>query len=98
MSDHIINLIQAPHVSEKATLLGEKCGQYVFKVRKDSNKADIKKAIESSFGVNVESVRVMNSKPLKIRMGRIQGTRKAWKKAIVSLKKGEAINFGGTES
>lgn len=98
MSGHILNVLQSPHISEKATLLGDKSNQYVFKVRKDSSKTDIKKAIETSFGVNVVNISVMNMKPRKMRLGRIEGTRKAWKKAIVRLKEGEVINFGGKES
>lgn len=98
MSGHLLNVLLSPHLSEKAALLGDKSNQYVFKVRTDSTKTQVKKAVESAFKVTVTDVNVINTKPRKKRHGRVEGTRKAWKKAIVSLKKGDTIDFGGTES
>lgn len=98
MSGHLLNVLLSPHISEKAAVLGDKSNQYVFKVRQDSTKTDVKKAVESAFKVSVTNVSVINNKPRKKRHGRIEGTRKAWKKAIVRLKDGETIDFGGKES
>lgn len=81
-----------PLVTEKSTYLqGE--GKYCFVVAPSSNKTEIKKAIEANYGVQVTKVRMMNYQGKKVRYGRIEGQRKNWKKAIVTLKKGEKIEI-----
>lgn len=87
-------VILAPHVSEKATGLAElKNKQIVFKVLPTATKHEIKEAVESLFKVKVDNVRVLNMKPQKKMFGRVAGTRKAWKKAYVSLQAGFDVNF-----
>lgn len=87
-------VILAPHVSEKASGIAEyKKKQIVFKVLPCATKGEVKEAVEILFKVKVDSVRVLNVKPQKKMFGRIAGTRKAWKKAYVSLQEGFDINF-----
>ena len=87
-------VILAPHVSEKTTSLGElQKKQIVFKVLPTATKHEIKEAVEVLFKVKVDSVRVLNMKPQVKMFGRIAGTRKAWKKAYVSLQAGFDVNF-----
>lgn len=83
-------ILKIPHVTEKATDLLDK-NQYVFDVWQRANKAEIKKAMESVFGVNVVSVRIINVPPKKRRLGRIEGFRKGYKKAIIKIKEGQKI-------
>jgi len=88
-------LIQ-PLLTEKMTELGTK-RQYAFKVDLNANKITIGKAVEKKFNVNVTSVRTANVKgKIKSQMskrGRIAGRRSDWKKAIVTLKEGQTIDF-----
>ena len=69
--------------------------QVVFKVSLDSNKLRVKKAVSALFGVDVLSVNIINCKGKSRRFGRSIGKTKAFKKAIVILKEGEDIDFGG---
>ena len=86
------DVIIAPVVTEKSAANAEK-NVYIFKVMKSANKIQIKEAIEKAFGVKVESVNTLNTKPKKRRVGRYTGTTKAYKKAIVTLKGDEKINL-----
>ena len=65
--------------------------QYIFKVWPRANKTEIKKAIEDVFGVEVKGVRIVNIPKKKRRLGRIEGFRKGYKKAIVKIKEGQKI-------
>ncbi len=85
--------IVAPHITEKATLLGEKENQYIFKVVKDANKTEIKKAIEELYKVKVEKVRIIKVPKKKRKRGRTEGWRKGYKKAIVKIKEGQKIEI-----
>ena len=85
-------ILESPHVTEKATNLTAE-NKYVFKVYKDANKIEIKKAVESDYGVSVESVRVINVPRRKIRLGKGTGWKKGYKKAIVELRKGHSIEI-----
>lgn len=81
-----------PMVTEKAhatSLLG----QYAFFVRIDADKTQVKRAVESVYGVHVKSVSTSRIKPKKRIRGREKGYTKKMKKAIVSLKKGESITL-----
>ncbi|MCW8857383.1 MAG: 50S ribosomal protein L23, partial [Kangiella sp.] len=95
--ERILKVLLAPHVSEKATILAERDGQFVFKVAKDANKREIKKAVETLFEVEVESVRTLNMKGKRKRFGLVEGRRPNWKKAYVSLKPGQDLDFAGGE-
>lgn len=91
-------LIQ-PLLTEKMTDLASS-RQYAFKVAQESNKIEIARAIEKKFNVNVTSVRTLNVKgkvkTQLTRRGRVEGRRSGWKKAIVTLKDGQTIDFLAT--
>ncbi len=80
--ERILTILQAPYSSEKA-FSNER--QYVFKVRKNASKLEIKQAVENLFSVTVERVNVLNVKSKMRRFGQVIGHRKAWKKAYVKL-------------
>lgn len=91
-------ILLAPHLSEKSLLEKEKDNVYVFRCRPDANKIEIKQAVEAHFGVTVETVRTLNMKSKKRRLGRFMGKTAAWKKAYVTVKpgSGEIEYFEGT--
>ena len=85
-------VLKEPHITEKATQLSQK-NQYIFKVYPRANKAEIKKAIEDLFDVNVVGVRIVNIPRKQRRLGRISGFRKGYKKAIIKIRKGQKIEI-----
>ena len=91
----LATVLVAPIVSEKATGIAEKHNQVLFKVLRDATKPEIKAAVELMFKVEVESVQTVNQKGKTKRFGRSIGRRDHVKKAYVSLKAGQEINFGG---
>ncbi len=97
-NERLYKVLLSPRMTEKSTRLAESSNQYVFKVTSDSNKTEIKAAVESLFEVNVESVRIVNvkgkSKTFKLRKGK----RNDWKKAYVRVQEGQVIDFLGGES
>jgi large subunit ribosomal protein L23 len=84
-----------PIVSEKATLVSEKQNQVTFKVLRDATKPEIKAAVELMFKVDVESVQTVVQKGKVKKFGRSIGRRDHIKKAYVSLKAGQELNFSG---
>ena len=88
-------IIRAPLVSEKGTLLAEKANQVLFKVRPEANKIEVKKAVESLFKVKVVKVRMARYLGKIRRVGRSMGRRPEWKKAYVTLGEGDKIDFFG---
>jgi large subunit ribosomal protein L23 len=90
ISDIAYRILKKPHVTEKATDLVGK-NQYVFEVFPGSNKSQVKKAVEEVYGVNVVSVRMVNIPRKKRRLGRVEGWRKGYKKAMVKIKEGQKI-------
>lgn len=95
--ERIMNVILAPHVTEKAANVGESSNQYVFRVASDATKPEIKQAVEALFEVEVDAVRVLNTKGKTKRFGARLGRRKDWKKAYVRVKAGQEIDFIGGE-
>jgi large subunit ribosomal protein L23 len=94
MSDYkLMDVLDAPIISEKSTIAAEKNNRFVFKVKKQATKVQIKKAVEALFNVKVDSVQVLNVTGKKKRFGRTLGQRSDWKKAYVKLKPGFDINF-----
>ncbi|MBP6513751.1 MAG: 50S ribosomal protein L23 [Steroidobacteraceae bacterium] len=93
--ERLINILVAPHVSEKAARVAADHNQYVFRVRTDATKADIKAAVEFMFDVKVRAVQVVNQQGKEKRFGRFEGRRSDWKKAYVRLVEGQAIDFAG---
>mgnify|MGYP000938640959 FL=1 len=91
----LAQVLVAPIVSEKATSVGEKNNQVLFKVLQDATKPEIKAAVELMFKVEVESVQVLNQKGKVKRVGGRTGRRDHLRKAYVSLKAGQELNFSG---
>jgi large subunit ribosomal protein L23 len=99
--ERLLKVIIGPYVSEKATFLGEKNNQTVFKVATDATKGEIKAAVEMLWkdqAIKVESVQTINVKGKKKRFGRFFGKRSDWKKAVVNIKKGQELNFSNLSS
>ena len=92
IKERLIKIILQPRITEKTTRI-QKYNQYVFSVVQDANKIEIKQAIEFLFNVKVSSVAIVVPHKKIKRTGRIQGTKKAYKKAYVTLADGSAINF-----
>ncbi|THF63904.1 50S ribosomal protein L23 [Pseudothauera nasutitermitis] len=95
--ERLLQVLLAPQISEKATQIADKNEQVVFKVASDATKPEVKAAVELLFKVQVESVQIANVKGKVKRFGRSFGRRKDWKKAFVSLKPGQEINFAAGE-
>ncbi len=93
--DSLYAIVQRPLITERATNLRAEVNQYVFRVATGATKSDIKSAIEQLFKVQVLSVNTMRVHGKFRRMGGGRGAHRAdWKKAIVSLKKGQEIRVG----
>ncbi|MCR0981009.1 50S ribosomal protein L23 [Roseomonas pecuniae] len=90
--ERMYQLIVAPVITEKATVLNE-VGQVTFKVVSDATKPEIKAAVEGLFGVNVTAVNTVVVKGKSKRFRGRPGQRSDWKKAIVSLAEGQSIDL-----
>ena len=89
----IVGVVKMSHSTEKAAALAEKNNTYVFLVADGANKIMIREAIERNYGVSVSSVRIAH-RPAKARVrGRIIGWKPGFKKAMVTVKKGEKIEI-----
>ena len=95
--ERLMTVLLGPHVSEKTTDVGERHNQIVFKVRRDSSKAEIRRAVEMMFEVKVTDVQVVNCRGKIKRFGQEWGQRQHWKKAYVTLADGENIDFLGAD-
>lgn len=91
--ERLMQVLVAPIVSEKSTMLADKRNQVAFRVLQDATKPEIKAAVELLFKVRVESVQVLNRAGKAKRFGRFQGRRRNVRKAYVSLAPGQEINF-----
>lgn len=85
-------LIDKPYITEKSGL-GAKQGKYTFLVKDAANKPEVKKIVEREYKVHVEMVHMVNARPKEKRRGRIIGVRSGFKKAIVTLRKGEKLDI-----
>ena len=102
-TERLATILIAPIVSEKGTFIADKHEQVIFRVVQDATKPEIKAAVESMFStkdkkIEVLSVQVANVKGKEKRFGRFMGRRNNWKKAYVSLKPGQEINFAAGEN
>ena len=94
--ERLMTILLAPVVSEKATQIADRHNQVIFRVRPDATKKDVKKAVELLWKekkIEVASVQIVNVHGKKKRFGAFTGRRRNWKKAYVSLKPGQEINF-----
>ena len=89
--ERLMNVLIGPHLSEKSTNVLGKSNQVVFKVRRDANKTEIKKAVEMLFEVKVEDVTTVKLRGKVKRFGASIGRRQDWKKAYVRLAPGQKI-------
>jgi large subunit ribosomal protein L23 len=97
-NDRLYKVLRAPRVTEKTARLSANSNQYVFEVSSDAEKADVRRAIELLFEVNVEAVRIVNVKGKTKSFRFRQGRRSNWKKAYVRIQEGQVIDVLGGES
>ena len=91
----LMNVLIAPIVSEKATMVAEKSNVVTFKVLQDATKHEIMAAVQLMFNVEVKGVSVLNTKGKAKRFGKSMGRRDNVRKAYVTLKPGQEINLAG---
>ena len=84
--------ILRPHITEKATRLAQ-MNQYVFVVSPRATKNELKMAIKQLYQVDVEKVRILYAPSKKVRLGRVEGVRSGYKKAIATVRKGQKIEL-----
>jgi large subunit ribosomal protein L23 len=87
------DIVIQPIISEKMEYLQEAHRQYAFKVHPSANKIEIKDAVEAIYKITVTDVNVMNRKGKKRRVRYTEGRRSNWKKAVVTLKEGDSIEY-----
>ena len=91
----LMQVLVAPIVSEKATMIADKTNTVTFKVLQDATKFEIKAAVQLMFKVDVQAVAVLNIKGKTKRFGKSMGRRDNLRKAYVKLKAGQELNLGG---
>jgi large subunit ribosomal protein L23 len=89
----LYGIIKRPLITERGTHLKETQNKYFFEVARSANKVEIRQAVEALFRVHVTSIHTISLKGKKKRMGRFLGKRSDWKKAVVTLKPGDSIEF-----
>ena len=87
------DIIKAPIVTEKTAKISADGKKVVLKVDKNTNKVQIKQAVEKTFDVKVDKVNTINVRPKKKRIGRYEGATKAYKKAIITLAEGSKLDL-----
>ena len=87
------DIIKRPVVTEKTNIQKEAANQVTFEVDRKANRIEVRRAIERIFNVRVANVRTMQIRGKFKRRGRVLGKRRDWKKAIVTLRPGERIEF-----
>ena len=96
--NRLYKVLLSPRVTEKTTRISEGSNQYVFRVIKDANKAEVKGAVEMLFDVNVEAVRIVTVKGKNKTFRMRPGKRSDWKKAYVRVQEGQVIDFLGGDT
>ncbi|MEJ5207793.1 MAG: 50S ribosomal protein L23 [Lysobacteraceae bacterium] len=91
-SEKILDVLRAPHISEKTARLQEVSNQYVFEVSQVATKADVKEAVETLFDVKVEDVNLLTVKGKRKTFRFRAGRRGDWRKAYVKLAEGQSID------
>ena len=91
--ERLMNVLLAPHVTEKTSLAMQNGNQYTFRVRREATKPEIKAAVELMFEVKVDGVNVVNEPGKTRRFGKTPGRTQDWKKAYVRLAAGQAIDY-----
>ena len=93
MSSSIYGVLKRPIITEKTNHLREEANQYVFEVATGATKVDVRRAVEEIFSVRVTEIRTMNVRGKVKRFKRQFGKRPNWKKAIVTVREGDAIDL-----
>ena len=91
--ERVFQVLEGPHVSEKAAIVADTNNQYVFRVAINATKAEIKKSVEQLFKVKVDNVRTLRVKGKVKRTRYGLSTKSTWKKAYVKLEQGQEIDF-----
>ena len=91
--EQLMNVLLAPHVTEKTSTAMQNHNQYCFRVRRQATKPDIKAAVELMFEVKVRGVQVVNEPGKARKFGKLAGRTQDWKKAYVSLAEGQTIDY-----
>lgn len=95
--ERLLKIILSPHISEKATIGADKRNEYVFRVIDNATKPEIKDAIEFLFNAKVKSVHVVSVRSKKKLFRGIEGKRKAWKKAYITLQSDQKLDIIGAQ-
>ncbi|MBI4282221.1 MAG: 50S ribosomal protein L23 [Chloroflexi bacterium] len=90
---HVFEVLRRPLITEKSTILQDGQNKYAFEVDSRANKAQVKRAVEESFGVKVVDVNMLTVKGKMKRFGRRLAQEPSWKKAVVSLRTGDKIQI-----
>lgn len=93
--ERLLQILLAPHISEKTTAAADASNQHTFRVITDATKTEVKQAVEKMFNVKVSKVQVINVKGKSKRFGQRVGKRSDWRKAIVALEAGQDIELAG---
>jgi len=94
--ERMYQVLVAPHISEKSTVIAEENQQHVFRVAADATKTEVKQAVEGIFNVKVDKVRIMNVKGKTKRFGGHIGKRSDSRKAYITLADGSDIDLAGS--
>lgn len=89
----LYSVLLSPHVSEKTAIAAETEDRHTFRVAKDATKLEVRRAVESLFGVKVKSVQIVNVQGKQKRFGQTLGKRSDWKKAVVRLVEGQDLDY-----
>ena len=95
--ERIFQVLEGPHVSEKAAVVADMSNQYVFRVAIDATKAEIRKAVEQLFKVKVDNVCTLRVKGKVKRNKNGLSAKSTWKKAYVRLQQGQDIDFASVD-
>ena len=90
---NLYDVLVGPLLTEKGAAMKENENKVLFRVSRQANKIEIKKAVDEIFKVKVDFVSTINCKGKKKRMGKYEGRRADWKKAIITLKEGEKLEI-----
>ncbi|HEY5808017.1 MAG TPA: 50S ribosomal protein L23 [Povalibacter sp.] len=96
--ERLMSVLLGPHVSEKSARVAEGANQFVFRVRRDASRPEIKAAVELMFEVKVANVNVVNVAGKQKRFGQRLGQRQDFKKAYVRLAPGQSIDLSGADA
>ncbi len=91
--ERLMNLLLAPHITEKTSQNLQLRNQYTFKVRRDATRTEVRAAVEMMFAVKVTGVQVVNESGKSRRFGKTPGRTQDWKKAYVRLADGQSIDY-----